>query len=174
MAREPGSDDCAPAGGPGAHSFALRSPSNTRSSSYGTSRHSSLDLDFPRTNSYQTGLGRIPCRSPTPDHHYQTMEISGSLIGACEILQDRLISLLNNLPPKRRIVIALAGVPGSGKSTIAAALLAHLDKAGIRDILIAPMVRFCDHTNGITKSLLTLTGWLSLHESDLVHICRSR
>lgn len=70
------------------------------------------------------------------------MEISGSLVGACEILQDRLVSLLNNSPPERRIVIALAGVPGSGKSTIAAALLAHLDKAGIREVFIAPMVCF--------------------------------
>lgn len=70
------------------------------------------------------------------------MEISGSLLGACEILQDRLVSLLNNSPPERRIVIALAGIPGSGKSTIAAALLAHLDKAGTRDVFIAPMVWF--------------------------------
>ena len=69
------------------------------------------------------------------------MEISGSLVGACEILQDRLISLLNDSPSERRVVIALAGVPGSGKSTIAAALLAHLDKAGTRDVFIAPMVR---------------------------------
>jgi len=68
------------------------------------------------------------------------MEISGNLVGACAILQDRIISLLNNSPPKRRIVIALAGVPGSGKSTIATTLLAHLDRAGIRDVVVAPMV----------------------------------
>lgn len=122
-----------------------------KSSSHRTSRHSSLDFDFPRNSSYQTGSGRTPRRTPTPHHHYQTMEISGSLVGACEILQDRLVSLLNNSPPNRRIVIALAGVPGSGKSTIAAALLAYLDKAGTHDVFIAPMVWFkTTHTRHYT------------------------
>jgi pantothenate kinase len=77
------------------------------------------------------------------------MEISGSFVDAYAILQDRLLSLLSGSPPKRRIIIALAGVPGSGKSTIATGLLAHLDRAGIRDVVIAPMVCFHDHKYGI-------------------------
>ena len=68
------------------------------------------------------------------------MEIFGSLVEVCAILQDRLLSLLNDSPRNRRIIIALAGVPGSGKSTIAATLLAHLDRIGIRDVAVAPMV----------------------------------
>lgn len=67
------------------------------------------------------------------------MEVFGSLVDVCAILQDRLLSILNNSPPERRIIIALAGVPGSGKSTIAAALLAHLDRIGICDVVVAPM-----------------------------------
>jgi len=69
------------------------------------------------------------------------MEVPGALFDACAILQDRILSLLNNSLPERRIVIALAGVPGSGKSTIATTLLAQLDRVGIRDVVIAPMVR---------------------------------
>lgn len=101
------------------------------------------------------------------------MEISGSFVDAYAILQDRLLSLLNDSPSKRRIIIALAGVPGSGKSTIATGLLAHLDRAGIRDVVIAPMVCVHNHEDGLTCSLLTLTGWVSLYESNLVHVCRS-
>ena len=101
------------------------------------------------------------------------MEVFGSLVDVCAILQDRLLSLLNNSPPERRIIIALAGVPGSGKSTIAAAFLAHLDRIGICDVVVAPMVK-PNHVCSLPRSLLTLTGWLSLYESDLVRICRSR
>jgi pantothenate kinase len=79
------------------------------------------------------------------------MEISGGFADAYTILQDRLLSLLNNSPLKRRIIIALAGVPGSGKSTIATGLLAHLDRAGVRDVVVAPMVCFHDQIDGVTS-----------------------
>lgn len=69
------------------------------------------------------------------------MEVPGNLADVCYMLQDRLLSLFQHSPSKRRIIIALAGVPGSGKSTIAATLLAHLDRIGIRDVVVAPMVR---------------------------------
>lgn len=100
------------------------------------------------------------------------MEVFGNLVDVCAILQERLLSLLNNSLPNRRIVIALAGVPGSGKSTIAATLLAHLDRIGICDVVVAPMV-ILNREHSLTQFLLTLTGWLSLYESDVVHICRS-
>lgn len=77
------------------------------------------------------------------------MEVFGSLVDVCSILQDRLLSLLNDSPPNSRIVIALAGVPGSGKSTVAATLLAHLDRIGIRDVTVAPMVK-TNHVHGLT------------------------
>lgn len=42
--------------------------------------------------------------------------------------------------PDRRILIALAGVPGSGKSTISSALLKALPEHGIEDVTVLPMV----------------------------------
>lgn len=100
------------------------------------------------------------------------MEVFGSLVDVCAILQGRLLSLLHDSPPERRIIIALAGVPGSGKSTIAAALLAYLDQIGICDVVVAPMVKF-NNVHRPTQLLLTITGWLPLSESDLINICRS-
>lgn len=42
--------------------------------------------------------------------------------------------------PRQRMIVALAGVPGSGKSTVSHALLAELDMRNIRDVLVVPMV----------------------------------
>lgn len=39
-----------------------------------------------------------------------------------------------------RILVALAGVPGSGKSTVSQALLVELASRGIHDVAIVPMV----------------------------------
>jgi len=41
----------------------------------------------------------------------------------------------------QRVLIALAGVPGSGKSTVSHALLAELALRGIQDVAVVPMVR---------------------------------
>jgi len=43
--------------------------------------------------------------------------------------------------PGQRMLVALAGVPGSGKSTVSDALLAELAKRGIQDVAVVPMVR---------------------------------
>ncbi|KAK5742056.1 hypothetical protein LTR17_003564 [Elasticomyces elasticus] len=67
------------------------------------------------------------------------MELSTSLSGAVEVLQDRVLRLMKGRPENRRILIALAGVPGSGKSTITAALLAQLEHAGVRNAVVVPM-----------------------------------
>lgn len=40
-----------------------------------------------------------------------------------------------------RTLVALAGVPGSGKSTVSAALLVELAARGINDVVVVPMVR---------------------------------
>jgi hypothetical protein len=69
-----------------------------------------------------------------------TMELFGSLVDVSAILQDRILSLLHILTPQRRIMIALAGVPGAGKSTIASILLERLHEAGVCDVVVAPMV----------------------------------
>lgn len=42
--------------------------------------------------------------------------------------------------PHRRILIALAGVPGSGKSTVSDSVVAELSSRGIQDVAIVPMV----------------------------------
>jgi putative protein kinase ArgK-like GTPase of G3E family len=68
------------------------------------------------------------------------MELFGSLVDVSAILQDRILSLLHILTPQRRIMIALAGVPGAGKSTIASILLERLHEAGVCDVVVAPMV----------------------------------
>ncbi|KAJ8109471.1 hypothetical protein OPT61_g7436 [Boeremia exigua] len=44
--------------------------------------------------------------------------------------------------PRQRILVALAGVPGSGKSTVSNALLQELIRRGINDVAIVPMDGF--------------------------------
>jgi putative protein kinase ArgK-like GTPase of G3E family len=43
--------------------------------------------------------------------------------------------------PRDRILVALAGVPGSGKSTVSHALLAELAARNVHDVAVVPMVR---------------------------------
>ena len=42
--------------------------------------------------------------------------------------------------PRQRMLVALAGVPGSGKSTVSTALLQELARRGLQDVAIVPMV----------------------------------
>lgn len=42
--------------------------------------------------------------------------------------------------PRQRVLVALAGVPGSGKSTVSHALLQELARRGVSDVAIVPMV----------------------------------
>jgi pantothenate kinase len=44
--------------------------------------------------------------------------------------------------PQHRVLVALAGVPGSGKSTVSHALLAELASRNISDVAVVPMVCF--------------------------------
>ena len=68
------------------------------------------------------------------------MTVSINLSGAIDVLQDRILALRATTPSHRRIIVALTGVPGAGKSTIAAGLLVQLQHAGVRDVTIVPMV----------------------------------
>ncbi|KAK5112091.1 hypothetical protein LTR85_011672 [Meristemomyces frigidus] len=61
---------------------------------------------------------------------------------ANEVLQDRITLLRETVNPDERIIIALAGVPGSGKSTVTAKLLAGLAREGIDDVAVVPMDGF--------------------------------
>ena len=43
--------------------------------------------------------------------------------------------------PGQRMLVALAGVPGAGKSTVSEALLTELVSRGVQDVVVVPMVR---------------------------------
>jgi putative protein kinase ArgK-like GTPase of G3E family len=45
--------------------------------------------------------------------------------------------------PRQRILVALAGVPGSGKSTVSSALVTELKLHGVQDVVVIPMV-YCN------------------------------
>ena len=68
------------------------------------------------------------------------MELYTGLGEAIDVLHDRILRLLAIIPPHCRILIALAGVPASGKSTIAASLLSQLNHTGISKVAVVPMV----------------------------------
>jgi len=59
-------------------------------------------------------------------------------------LADRVERLLAKSSPERSL-IALAGVPGSGKSTVSQALLFELAARGICDVALIPMVCVSQH-----------------------------
>lgn len=67
-----------------------------------------------------------------------------SLDETVAMLCDRIQNLLTRqacADPRCRVLIALAGVPGSGKSTVSDALLRVLPDHGIKDVAVLPMVR---------------------------------
>ncbi|KAL1607958.1 hypothetical protein SLS60_002897 [Paraconiothyrium brasiliense] len=55
---------------------------------------------------------------------------------------EALILRQSSSGPPSRILVALAGVPGSGKSTVSAALLLELAAKGIADVAVVPMDGF--------------------------------
>lgn len=63
-------------------------------------------------------------------------------------LCDRIKHLLSRQAscPQQRILIALAGVPGSGKTTISSAVLERLCSQGINDVVVVPMVPYIPST----------------------------
>lgn len=66
----------------------------------------------------------------------------GSLTGPILDLVSHVEKLLHRQAsnPRQRMLVALAGVPGSGKSTVSHALLQELAGRGINDVAIVPMV----------------------------------
>ena len=59
---------------------------------------------------------------------------------AVEELCKRVSRLKERLPTQQRGIIVLAGVPGSGKSTISQAVMLRLAELGICDINALPLV----------------------------------
>lgn len=68
--------------------------------------------------------------------------VTGSLTGPTLDLVSRVEKLLDCQASnaRQRMLIALAGVPGSGKSTVSRALLQELGVRGIDNVAIVPMV----------------------------------
>jgi adenylylsulfate kinase-like enzyme len=69
-----------------------------------------------------------------------------------DTLQDTILNLERRVEelllrqasePRQRILVALAGVPGSGKSTVASALVTELKLQGVQDVVVIPMV-YCN------------------------------
>jgi adenylylsulfate kinase-like enzyme len=69
-----------------------------------------------------------------------------------DTLQDTILNLERRVEelllrqasePRQRILVALAGVPGSGKSTVSSALVTELKLQGVQDVVVIPMV-YCN------------------------------
>ncbi|KAJ4289052.1 hypothetical protein N0V90_011394 [Kalmusia sp. IMI 367209] len=71
--------------------------------------------------------------------------IADTLAGTILDLAKRVEALLTrqqSSDPPSRILVALAGVPGSGKSTVSQALLSELAARGVDDVTVVPMDGF--------------------------------
>jgi Mrp family chromosome partitioning ATPase len=92
----------------------------------------------------------IPSRAPTDSQNLlplglakMEMENSTTNLGlSVDILCRRVAALQERFPrsTRRRILITLAGVPGSGKSTVATALTTSLREQGAENVVVLPMV----------------------------------
>jgi pantothenate kinase-related protein Tda10 len=72
--------------------------------------------------------------------------------------------------PRQRILVGLAGVPGSGKSTVSNRLIAELVLHGIQDVAVIPMVSCVSLVDTIVDLLMGCEGWLSLYQTCLINI----
>jgi adenylylsulfate kinase-like enzyme len=68
----------------------------------------------------------------------QTNNLSDAILNLVERTENLLSHQSSN--PSQRILVALAGVPGSGKSTVSQALLEELASRGVSDVVVVPMV----------------------------------
>lgn len=68
--------------------------------------------------------------------------MKNELAQTSKMLQQRVEHLLElqKQSPRNRILIAMAGVPGSGKSTISDALVQDLARKGVPNVAVLPMV----------------------------------
>ena len=65
---------------------------------------------------------------------------TAELLDVLHTMHKRIERLRETEAASTRVVIALASIPGSGKSTIATALLEHLRLVGHTDVAVVPMV----------------------------------
>ncbi|KAL2204982.1 phosphoribulokinase/uridine kinase [Sarocladium strictum] len=70
----------------------------------------------------------------------QSPDVSDSVSLLCKRI-EALVAAKSLTAPGERVLIALAGVPGSGKSTISSALLEALPKYGVENVAVLPMVQ---------------------------------
>jgi Ni2+-binding GTPase involved in maturation of urease and hydrogenase len=104
--------------------------------------------------------------------------MDGDLVKTTDKLNDRVERLLTRQKlagPTQRILIALAGVPGSGKTTISDALIRELKKNGILDVAVLPMVSISSRPQlrATTTSLTPNSpGWIPLYSYDSLFLPR--
>ncbi|KAJ9645252.1 hypothetical protein H2199_003258 [Coniosporium tulheliwenetii] len=69
---------------------------------------------------------------------------AAGLNSVADLLHERIVRLRKQYPSdtRRRVLIALAGVPGSGKSTISAALMEALRDRNVDGVALVPMDGF--------------------------------
>ncbi|KAF2676931.1 nicotinamide riboside kinase [Lentithecium fluviatile CBS 122367] len=80
--------------------------------------------------------------------------VTDTLVGTILDLVKRIENLLvqqQTSDPQSRILVALAGVPGSGKSTVSQALLVELASRGICDAAVVPMDGFHYTKNALAE-----------------------
>lgn len=80
---------------------------------------------------------------------------------------EKLLARQASAHPSRRMLVALAGVPGAGKSTVSDALLSGLAARGIRDVAVVPMVRRCCSDG---YEVLTASGRFPLYPRGVVDV----
>ena len=80
-------------------------------------------------------------------------------------IDDLLIKRL--LQPNQRIMIALAGVPGSGKSTVSTQLLRSIRQRGVENVMVVPMVRLSPLQGEVARRLTTLKDGFHLPKKTL-------
>jgi hypothetical protein len=72
--------------------------------------------------------------------------------------------------PRQRLLVALAGVPGSGKSTVSNALISELGRRGVEGVAVVPMVSHDFFT--VRDMLLRNVGWFPLHQGNSGYFSR--
>jgi len=82
-------------------------------------------------------------------------------IGLCERLEA--LSEQSDSPSTKRLIIALAGGPGSGKSTISASLQELYNKRNEKKLKVVPLVCYNHHDNrNIVAPWIITVVWMML------------
>lgn len=68
----------------------------------------------------------------------ETESFEETILDLVRRVEELLLRQASN--PRQRLLVALAGVPGSGKSTVSNALIFALGRRNVEDVAVVPMV----------------------------------